>query len=176
MKKLKVGVIGVGNISKEHIQAYLNNPQVELYAFCDINEQQLKSMAEKYGVSRIFTDKEEMLALPELDAVSICTWNSEHAPCTIAALNAGKHVLCEKPMAITVEEALSMKEAAERNKKLLQIGFVRRFGNDCKVLKDFIQQDFFGRNLLRKSNLSSPQRQPNGLVRRSLTLGQRSSH
>lgn len=144
MKKLKVGVIGVGNISKEHIQAYLNNPQVELYAFCDINEQQLKSMAEKYGVSRIFTDKEEMLALPELDAVSICTWNSEHAPCTIAALNAGKHVLCEKPMAITVEEALSMKEAAERNKKLLQIGFVRRFGNDCKVLKDFIQQDFLG--------------------------------
>ena len=112
MKKLKVGVIGVGNISNEHIKAYLNNPRVELYAFCDINEKQLALMAEKYGVTRTFTDKDEMLALPELDAVSVCTWNSQHAPCTIAALNAGKHVLCEKPMATTVEDALAMKEAA----------------------------------------------------------------
>lgn len=144
MEKLKIGVIGVGNISNEHIQAYLKNPNVELYAFCDINEAQLKMMAEKYGVTRTFTDKDEMLALPELDAVSVCTWNSEHAPCTIAALNAGKHVLCEKPMATTVEEAIAMKEAAERSGKLLQIGFVRRFGNDCEVLQDFIQQDFLG--------------------------------
>lgn len=144
MEKLKIGVIGVGNISNEHIQAYLKNPNVELYAFCDINETQLKMMAEKYGVTRTFTNKDEMLALPELDAVSVCTWNSEHAPCTIAALNAGKHVLCEKPMATTVEEAIAMKEAAERNGKLLQIGFVRRFGNDCEVLQDFIQQDFLG--------------------------------
>lgn len=144
MEKLKIGVIGVGNISNEHIQAYLKNPNVELYAFCDINETQLKIMAEKYGVTRTFTDKDEMLALPELDAVSVCTWNSEHAPCTIAALNAGKHVLCEKPMATTVEEAIAMKEAAERSGKLLQIGFVRRFGNDCEVLQDFIQQDFLG--------------------------------
>lgn len=144
MEKLKIGVIGVGNISNEHIQAYLKNPNVELYAFCDINETQLKMMAEKYGVTRTFTNKDEMLALPELDAVSVCTWNSEHAPCTIAALNAGKHVLCEKPMATTVEEAIAMKEAAERSGKLLQIGFVRRFGNDCEVLQDFIQQDFLG--------------------------------
>ena len=144
MEKLKIGVIGVGNISNEHIQAYLKNPNVELYAFCDINETQLKMMAEKYGVTRTFTDKDEMLALPELDAVSVCTWNSEHAPCTIAAINAGKHVLCEKPMATTVEDAIAMKEAAERSGKLLQIGFVRRFGNDCEVLQDFIQQDFLG--------------------------------
>lgn len=144
MKKLKVGVIGVGNISNEHIKAYLNNPRVELYVFCDINEKQLALMAEKYGVTRTFTDKDEMLALPELDAVSVCTWNSQHAPCTIAALNAGKHVLCEKPMATTVEDALAMKEAAERNGKLLQIGFVRRFGNDCAVLQDFLQEGTLG--------------------------------
>lgn len=144
MKKLKVGVIGVGNISNEHIKAYLNNPRVELYAFCDINEKQLALMAEKYGVTRTFTDKDEMLALPELDAVSVCTWNSQHAPCTIAALNAGKHVLCEKPMATTVEDALAMKEAAERNGKLLQIGFVRRFGNDCAVLQDFLREGTLG--------------------------------
>ena len=143
-KKLKIGVIGVGNISNKHIQAYLNNPRVELYAFCDIDEKQLDLMAKKYGVTRTFTDKDEMLALPELDAVSVCTWNSQHAPCTIAALNAGKHVLCEKPMATTVEDAIAMKEAADKNGKLLQIGFVRRFGNDCKVLQDFISRDYFG--------------------------------
>lgn len=144
-QKVKVAVVGVGNISNEHIQAYLKNPNVELYAFCDINEKQLAMMAEKYGITRTYTDEETMLReLPELDAVSVCTWNSAHAPCTIAALNAGKHVLCEKPMATTVEDAIAMKEAAEKNGKLLQIGFVRRFGNDCAVLQDFIQEGTLG--------------------------------
>ena len=75
MDKLKVGIIGTGSISNEHIQAYLKNPRVELYAFCDINPDQLAMMAEKYGVTRTFTDYNEMLALPELDAVSVTTWN-----------------------------------------------------------------------------------------------------
>jgi hypothetical protein len=95
-------------------------------------------MGEKYKITRLYTDKDEMLALEELDAVSVCTWNSAHAPCTIAALNAGKHVLCEKPMATSVEDAIAMQEAARQNGKLLMIGFVRRFGNDCTILKDFI--------------------------------------
>lgn len=144
MSKIKVGVIGVGNISNEHIQAYLRNPDVELYAFCDINEEQLNKMGDKYGVSRGFTDMNDLLALPEIDAVSVCTWNAAHAPCTIAALNAGKHVLCEKPMSISKEYAEEMKAAAERNGKLLMIGFVRRFGNDCAILQDFINNDYFG--------------------------------
>lgn len=144
MSKIKVGVIGVGNISNEHIQAYLRNPDVELYAFCDINEDQLNKMGDKYGVSRRFTDMNDLLALPEIDAVSVCTWNAAHAPCTIAALNAGKHVLCEKPMSISKAYAEEMKAAAERNGKLLMIGFVRRFGNDCAILQDFINNDYFG--------------------------------
>lgn len=144
MGKLKIGIIGVGNISGMHIQAYQQNPNVELYAFCDINEAQLKKRAEEFGVSRTFTNKEDMLALPELDAVSVCTWNSAHAECTIAALEAGKHVLCEKPMATNAEDARRMKEAAEKNGKLLMIGFVRRFGNDCAVLQDFLNAGFFG--------------------------------
>ena len=101
MAKIKVGVIGVGNISNEHIQGYLRNPDVELYAFCDINEVQLKKQGEKYGVTRLYTDMNDLLALPEIDAVSVCTWNAAHAPCAIAALNAGKHVLCEKPMSVS---------------------------------------------------------------------------
>lgn len=142
--KIKIGVIGTGSIANSHIAAYQKNPDVELYSLCDINEKQLNKMGEKYGISRLFTDKDEMLKLAELDAVSICTWNSEHAPCTIAALNAGKHVLCEKPMAMNSKEAESMKASAEQNKKLLMIGFVRRFGNDCKILEDFVQQGTLG--------------------------------
>lgn len=145
MEKIKVAVIGTGNISKEHINSYLKNPNVELYAFCDIDADRLKMMAEKYGVSRTYTDKDVMLReLPEIDAVSVCTWNSQHAPCTIAALNAGCHVICEKPMATSAAEAREMKAAAEKNGKLLMIGFVRRFGNDCKIVSDYINNGFFG--------------------------------
>lgn len=142
--KIRVGVIGVGGISNEHINAYLKNSNVELCAFCDINEVQLEKMGEKYGIIKLYTDMEEMFKVENLDAVSICTWNSDHATCSIAALNAGINVLCEKPMATSVEEAIAMKEAAEKNDKLLMIGFVRRFGNDCAILKEFMDVDYFG--------------------------------
>ena len=145
MSKIKVAVIGVGGIAEEHIGGYLKNRDVELYAFCDINEERLKAKGAKHGVTRLYTDKDVMFReLPELDAVSVCTWNAAHAECTIAALNAGKNVLCEKPMAMNATEAEAMLEAARRNNKLLQIGFVRRFGNDCDVLSDFINAGTFG--------------------------------
>jgi len=145
VEKLKVGVIGAGGgIAACHIAAYLKNPDVELYAFCDSDEARLKAAAEKYSVSRAFTDVNALLALPGLDAVSVCTWNNSHAECAVAALNGGKHVLCEKPPAITAEQAVAMKEAADRNNKLLMFGFVRRFGNDYRILKDLIDGGFLG--------------------------------
>ena len=144
MQKIKVGIIGTGSISHSHIQGYLNNPHVELYALCDLNEERVKAVGEKYKVSRLYTDMNEMLKLKELDAVSVCTWNSAHAPCSIAALKAGKHVLCEKPMAMNAEEAKAMKKAADEAGKLLMIGFVRRFGNDTAIIKDYQSTDFLG--------------------------------
>lgn len=145
MEKLKIGIIGVGGISELHISGYLADSRCELTAFCDINEERLKYMGEKYGITRLYTDKDEMLKeCPELDAVSVCTWNAAHAECTIAALNAGKHVICEKPMAMNAKEALEMKEVAQRNNKLLMIGFVRRYGKDAHVTKDFIDSGDFG--------------------------------
>ena len=124
MDKIRIGVIGTGGISREHLKGYAQNPYVEIYALCDINADTLAQRAAEFGVERTFTNCEDMLKLPEIDAVSVCTWNSAHAPCTIAALNAGKHVLCEKPMALNSEEARAMKAAAEKNGKLLMIGFV----------------------------------------------------
>ena len=145
MAKLKIAVVGVGSISSYHINSYFKNPDVEVYAFCDINEARLRYMGEKHGVTRLYTDEAQMLReLPEIDAVSVCTWNSAHAPCSIMALDAGKHVLCEKPMATSVEEAIAMQEAAERNGKLLMIGFVRRFGKDCDIVKDLADEGTLG--------------------------------
>ena len=145
MKKLKIAVIGVGGISQFHIESYKKLPCVELYAFCDINDEILKWRGESYGITRLYTDEATMLAeLPEIDAVSVCTWNSAHAPCAIMALNAGKHVLCEKPMALNAKQAKEMQEAAIKNNRILAIGFVRRFGNDCGILKEFIDSGDFG--------------------------------
>ena len=145
MAKLKVAVIGVGSISENHIGGYLKNENVELYAFCDINEKTLKAKGEKYGIERLYTDKDVMFQeLPEIDIVSVCTWNCAHAECTIAALNAGKQVLCEKPMAMNRQEAEAMLEASKKNGKLLMMGFIRRFGNDADILKEFIDAGDLG--------------------------------
>lgn len=161
-KKIKIGIIGVGGISTAHIPAYLANPNVELYAFCDIDEDRLNMMAEKYNITRKYTDLNEMLKLEEIDAVSVCTWNSAHAPCVIAALNAGKNVLCEKPMAMSSIEAAEMKAVAEKNGKLLMIGFVRRYGDDCALLKDFIGNDYLGDIYYTKANYLRRNGNPGG--------------
>jgi predicted dehydrogenase len=96
MDKIYIGVIGAGSISEVHLQAYVKNPDVVLYAICDLNEQRAKEKADKYGAAKVYTDFHEMLADSHIDGVSICTWNNTHAEISIAALEAGKHVLVEK--------------------------------------------------------------------------------
>lgn len=144
MKKLKIGIVGIGNIAVQHIQGYLKNDRVELYAFCDVDAARLQARAEEFHVAHTFTDLDEMLALPELDAVSVCTVNSMHAPCALKAIRAGKHVLVEKPMATTLKEAEEMKAAAEKAGVMLMVGFVCRFGADTAVMKDFIDDGVLG--------------------------------
>ena len=159
MKTVKIGVIGVGNISRSHLDGYINDPRAEIYAFCDIDPARLELMGKEYGITNLYTDIDEMLALPELEAVSVCTWNNAHAECAIKAMKAGKHVLCEKPMALNTELAEEMKRVSEETGRLLMIGFVRRFGNDCALLKEYNDTGFFGdlyyikvRNLRRNGN------------------------
>ncbi len=141
---LRVGVIGVGSISGVHIQPYLENKDVELVALCDINEERLAKAGEQYGVANLYNSHEALLANEEIDAVSICTWNNSHASIAIAALEAGKHVLVEKPLSMTVEEALAVEKAVEESGKILQVGFVRRHADNTKLLKQFIDQDELG--------------------------------
>lgn len=144
MAKLKVGVIGVGSISSMHINSYINNPNVELIALCDINEERLKEKALKYNIKNTFTDYREMLNMKDLDAVSICTWNNFHAPISIYALKKGKHVLCEKPLCMTVNEALEIQKVASETKKVMQVGFVRRFASNTNTIKEFISHGDLG--------------------------------
>ncbi|NLE13044.1 MAG: Gfo/Idh/MocA family oxidoreductase [Clostridiales bacterium] len=139
MEKTKLAIIGTGGISHCHMGGYLALSDIcEVTAACDIDEAKLKAYGEKYGIKNLYTDYNEMLAKEELDAVSVTTWNAAHCGATVAALNAGCNVICEKPMAMNTAEALKMEEAAKRNGKLLQIGFVRRYEGGVEAAKDYI--------------------------------------
>ena len=144
MGKVKVGVIGAGSISELHMGSYRNNPDAVLHAICDLNEQRAKQTAEKYGFARVYTDVRDLFADPELDAVSICTWNNTHADLSVAALEAGKHVLVEKPLSTNVAEALRVQEAVRRTGKVLMVGYVRRYGPNYQLAKQMIDAGELG--------------------------------
>lgn len=142
---LKVGIIGNGGIANAHMDGYLSlGDEVEIVACCDINFDKAKAFSKKYNIPDCYDNCYDMLKNHQLDAVSVCTWNNAHAECSIAALNSGCNVICEKPMAMNAEEAIRMKEAAEKNKKLLMIGFVRRQGNDAAAAIDYINKGYIG--------------------------------
>lgn len=144
MSILNIGVIGTGGISAFHLNPYAKHPNVNIYAVCDLNEERAAAAAEKYGAQKIFTDYHELLSDETLDAVSICTWNNSHAEISIAALQAGKHVLVEKPLCRTVEEALAVQEAVRVSGKILQVGFVRRYDPNARMLHEFAEAGEFG--------------------------------
>ena len=127
MKKLQVGVIGCGSIAKHrHLPEYAANKQIEIAAVCDIVKTRADEAAALYGAVS-YESVEELLQNKEIDAVSVCTPNYLHAPISIAALKAGKHVLCEKPMATSREDAEQMIEAARESGKKLMIAHNQRF-------------------------------------------------
>jgi predicted dehydrogenase len=133
---LKVGIIGCGGIANgKHLPALAQVETVALVAFCDLELARAEKAKQKYGTADavVFTDYQELLKL-DLDAVHVLTPNSSHAPLTIAALEAGCHVMCEKPMAKTSEEAKAMIAAAEKTGKKLTIGYQNRFRTDSEYL------------------------------------------
>jgi len=144
MTTLKIGIIGVGSISNLHLQSYVANPRVELIGVHDLNLERAQEMAAQYGAPRVYATLAELLGDPEIDAVSVCTWNDSHAEVAIAALEAGKHVLVEKPLSKSVAEAEAIAEAVSRTGKHLQVGFVRRFSSNATVLKSFIDAGELG--------------------------------
>ncbi|MFD1362079.1 Gfo/Idh/MocA family protein [Lentibacillus salinarum] len=143
--QLRIAVIGCGSIAKNrHLPEHHNNPHVEIVAVCDHREERVQETASLYQV-KAYTDYEKLLAVEELDAVSICLPNYLHSPVSVAALNAGCHVLCEKPMATSREEADQMIEAANKKKKKLMIGHNQRFVSSHQRAKELIDRGEAGK-------------------------------
>mgnify|MGYP003456740911 FL=1 len=144
MTRLRIGVIGAGSIANMHLKSYAANPDVVLVGIYDKNPERAREKAERFGVVHAVETLEALLSRDDIDAVSICTWNDSHAELAIAALDAGKHVLVEKPLSTTVAEAEAIVEAAKRSGTKVQVGFVRRFSNNAKVLKTFVDAGELG--------------------------------
>jgi len=145
-KKLRVGIIGTGWIAEAHIKSYKNMPDVEIVAGADLIPGKAEAFFKKFGVENVktFNSHKEMLDSVELDAVSICTYNATHADCTIYALNKGVHVLLEKPMCVTLEEAIEIVKAEKKSGKVLSIGFQPRFDANMQMIKKIVQSGVLG--------------------------------
>lgn len=145
-KKIKVGIIGTGWIADLHAQKYLEMPDVEIVAGADLIPGKAEAFFEKHGISGVkcYPNHKELIDAGEVDAVSVCTYNATHAECTIYALEHGVHVLLEKPMCVTTEEAIAICKAEKASGKVLSIGFQPRFDNNMKMVKDIVQSGVLG--------------------------------
>ncbi len=148
MGKIRIGIVGCGNIANtKHLPNLANHlDRVEIAAFCDLDIEKAKRAATSYGTpdTRVYTNYVECVKDTEIDAIHVCTPNRSHCEITVAALENGKHVMCEKPMAITTEDARKMVEAAKKYGKLLTIGYQNRFRVDTQTLKKLIDEGELG--------------------------------
>lgn len=142
--KLKVGVVGVGGIARTHMPGWHASEHAEVIAGSDIVEPALREWGMMHGVDRLHTDFSELLRDPDIDIVDVCTPNMYHAPLAIAALEAGKHVLCEKPLAPTPAEIRAMQEARDKAGKLLMTAQHFRFRGLSKAMKREIDTNALG--------------------------------
>ncbi|NDL67397.1 Gfo/Idh/MocA family protein [Anaerotalea alkaliphila] len=146
-RKLRVGIIGCGGIgTNKHMPSLAKIEEVEMTAFCDLDLEKADKAARDFGTANagVYTDYREMLEKEGLEVVHVCTPNSSHAPISIAAMEAGCHVMCEKPMAKTTAEAKSMVEAAERTGRKLTIGYQNRFRTDSMFLQQACRRGDLG--------------------------------
>lgn len=146
-KKIKVGIIGTGWIADAHIQQYKQMPDVEIIAGADLIEGKAEAFFKKWEVEgvRCYNSHTELLENePELDAVSICTYNATHAECAIAALNKGVNVLLEKPMCVTTEEAIEIMKAEKASGKIISIGFQPRLDPNMQKVKAIVESGVLG--------------------------------
>ena len=146
-KKTRIGIIGCGGIANgKHMPALKKVADCEMVAFCDIIVERAEQAAEKYGTedAKVYTDYKELLKDESIDVVHVLTPNRSHSVITVDSLEAGKHVMCEKPMAINSVEAKKMLDAANRTGKLLTIGYQSRFRADSTFLKQEAEAGTFG--------------------------------
>ena len=149
-RKLRVAIIGCGWIAGSHIKSYMAQPDVEIVAGADLIPGKAAEFFKKYGLEGVKTDyanDEELIADKSLnlDAVSVCTYNRQHAPCAIHALNAGINVLLEKPFTVTLEEAIEVVKAEKRSGKVLSIGFQPRLDANMQKIGEIVRSGVLGK-------------------------------
>lgn len=146
-KKLKFGIIGTGWIAESHIEALKKMPDVEIAAGADFIPGKAEAFFKRYDVEgvRCYLSHTDMLEAEELDGVCVCTYNRTHAECSIDALNRGIHVLLEKPMCVTTEEAIEIIAAEEKSGKILSIGFQPRMDENMKMIKKIVDSGELGK-------------------------------
>ena len=144
MTKLKVGIIGVGGIARTHIPGWQASPEAELVAGSDLGEEVLQRFGEENGVAKLDTDPEVLFNDSDIDIIDICTPNMYHAPLAIAALEAGKHVICEKPLAPTPADIERMIEARDKSGKTLMTAQHFRFQGASKAMKAELETGVLG--------------------------------
>lgn len=142
---LKVGVIGVGGIAKTHMPGWAASEHAEVVAGCDISDSLLQKWGSEFGVKQLASRAEDLIGDPSIDIIDICTPNNYHAPLAIAALKAGKHVLCEKPLAPTPDDIRQMIAARDASGKMLMTAQHFRFSGTAKAMKAEIQTGVLGR-------------------------------
>ncbi|TVR54414.1 MAG: gfo/Idh/MocA family oxidoreductase [Puniceicoccaceae bacterium] len=145
-KTIRVGIIGVGQIGKSHLRTYTGKvPGVEIVAAADVNAEELARVAGEFSIPHTYADFRELLARDDLDAVDVCLHNNFHAPVSIAAMKAGKHVYCEKPMAGSYTDALAMAKAAKKTGRKLSIQLSQIFSKETKAARRLIKAGKLGR-------------------------------
>lgn len=142
---LRVGVVGMGWAGETHLKAYQQMPNVEVVAVADPREERLLELKQTYTLAGVYTDWQKLIQRDDLDVVSVCTPNQFHAPVSIAALESGKHVLCEKPLARTSAEAEQMVRAAIAQGRVLHTAFNHRERGDIQTLKRAVDDGLLGR-------------------------------
>ena len=147
MKKIRLGIIGTGGISNSHVRAYKQMDDVEIVAGADIIPGKAREALDRWELpeAKAFENTQEMLDTMELDAVSVCTYNSTHAECAIQAMRAGCHVLLEKPMTVTLEDAQAIRRVEKETGKILTVGFQPRYDGRMKKIKEIIQSGKLGK-------------------------------
>ena len=138
LNPVRVGVIGVGQIGKRHVETYAKMSNVELVAIADLNEPEAQRVGTQWNIPHVYTDFRGLLARDDIQAVDVCLHNNYHMPVTVAALEAGKDVFCEKPMAGAYVDALTMWESAQATGRKLGIQFVTMYSNETKAAKELI--------------------------------------
>lgn len=156
MKKVNIGIIGTGAIvEKRHAIECFRNEKINLVAFCDLNLERAQELANKYD-ALAYSDYNEMLKNPDIDAVIVCTSNSTHASISIEAMKNGKHVLCEKPMAMSLEECNEMIKVAKENNVKLMVAHNQRFTYAHSKAKEILDKKELGDVLWFSTTLAHP--------------------